>query len=285
MSFRNTPSMVEAKAVCRFNGFLALFLLLFAAPFLPLLSTSAHAVTLAWTASTSTGVTGYNLYYGTTSGSYGTKVNVGNTTSYALSSLQTGATYYFAVTDYNSSGTESGYSNQISYTVSSGCTYTISPTSQSFATVGGTGSVGVTTQSGCAWKAASGAPWMTITSGSSGTGSGSVGYSVAANSGASRTAASTIASQTLTVTEAAAQTQTTYTITASAGTGGSISPSGSVSVASGSGRTFTVTHASGYSVYRVTVDGVSVGRPTSYTFSNVKANHTISASFSRSWWW
>ena len=71
----------------------------------------------------------------------------------------------------------------------------------------------------------------------------------------------------------------TYTITASAGTGGTISPSGSVGVNAGSNQTFTITPSSGYTVSGVTVDGSSVGAVTSYTFSNVTANHTINATF------
>ncbi len=71
-----------------------------------------------------------------------------------------------------------------------------------------------------------------------------------------------------------------YTITASAETGGSISPSGAVSVAAGGSKTFTITPANGYQVYCVRVDGDCVGAVSSYTFSNVTANHTIVASFS-----
>ncbi len=72
-----------------------------------------------------------------------------------------------------------------------------------------------------------------------------------------------------------------YTITSSAGTGGYISPSGSVSIAHGGSRTFQIVAASGYRISSVLVDGVSVGAVSSYTFSNVRANHTISASFTR----
>lgn len=70
-----------------------------------------------------------------------------------------------------------------------------------------------------------------------------------------------------------------YTISASAGAGGSISPAGSVSVTGGLYKTFTITAASGYRVANVVVDGVSLGTRTSYTFTNVGAGHTISASF------
>jgi hypothetical protein len=70
-----------------------------------------------------------------------------------------------------------------------------------------------------------------------------------------------------------------YTITASAGGNGAISPTGSVSVASGTNKTFTITPAVGFTVASVLVDGLSVGAVTTYTFSGVTANHTISATF------
>jgi hypothetical protein len=71
----------------------------------------------------------------------------------------------------------------------------------------------------------------------------------------------------------------TFTISASAGSNGSISPSGTVSVAYGASRTYTISAAAGYRVADVQVDGSSVGAVSSYTFSNVTAAHTISASF------
>ena len=80
------------------------------------------------------------------------------------------------------------------------CTYTISPASRSFSASGGIGTVDVTTGSGCTWAATSNDPWITITSGFSGTGDGTVGYSVAAfASGNSRTGTLNIAGQTFVV--------------------------------------------------------------------------------------
>jgi len=70
-----------------------------------------------------------------------------------------------------------------------------------------------------------------------------------------------------------------YTITASAGANGSISPSGAVSVNHGSNQSFAITPNTGYHVADVLVNGTSVGAVTSYTFNNVTANHTISATF------
>jgi hypothetical protein len=71
----------------------------------------------------------------------------------------------------------------------------------------------------------------------------------------------------------------TYTITASAGEGGSISPSGSVSVTENNNQNFTITANSGFVIGDVLVNGSSVGAVGTYTFTNVTANQTISASF------
>jgi beta-glucanase (GH16 family) len=79
---------------------------------------------------------------------------------------------------------------------------------------------------------------------------------------------------------AAAQAAVLFTLTASAGANGSISPSGGVSVAQGGSQTFSMVPASGYAVSGVTVDGTSVGALGSYTFTNVQADHSISAAFS-----
>ncbi len=85
------------------------------------------------------------------------------------------------------------------------CTYSISPTSQSFEASGGSGSVSVTATNGCSWTAVSNASWITVTSGSSGTGNGTVNYSVASNSStSSRTGTMTIAGSTFTVSQSGA---------------------------------------------------------------------------------
>ncbi|MDO8915580.1 MAG: YCF48-related protein [Coriobacteriia bacterium] len=73
----------------------------------------------------------------------------------------------------------------------------------------------------------------------------------------------------------------TYTITASADAYGSISPPGASTVASGTSLALTITPVAGYQVAYVLVDGGSVGAVTSYTFTNVTADHTISAVFSQ----
>jgi hypothetical protein len=84
------------------------------------------------------------------------------------------------------------------------CSFSINPTSASFAAAGGTGSVTVTTQAGCNWTAASNNSFITITSGASGSGSGTVNYSVAANTSTARNGSLTIAGLTHSVSQAAA---------------------------------------------------------------------------------
>jgi uncharacterized repeat protein (TIGR01451 family) len=69
------------------------------------------------------------------------------------------------------------------------------------------------------------------------------------------------------------------TITASAGANGNISPVALVTLVQGSSQAFTITPDLGYHVLDVLVDGFSVGAVTSYTFSSVAVNHTISATF------
>ncbi len=71
----------------------------------------------------------------------------------------------------------------------------------------------------------------------------------------------------------------TFTITASAGSNGSISPNGSVVVNAATSQTFTLTPAANYHIADVLVDGNSQGTVSTFTFSNITANHTISATF------
>jgi hypothetical protein len=84
------------------------------------------------------------------------------------------------------------------------CTYQLSAASASAPSGASTGtSIGVTAPVGCLWIAASGpnSNFLTVTTGASGNGNGSVGYTVAANAGLSRVGTITIAGQTYTVTQ------------------------------------------------------------------------------------
>ena len=69
------------------------------------------------------------------------------------------------------------------------------------------------------------------------------------------------------------------TIIVSSGPNGTIGPAGQIIVPRGGDQTFTITPSEDYGVKDVLVDGISVGAVSSYTFTNVDTNHTISASF------
>ncbi len=76
----------------------------------------AADIPLAWDANTEADLAGYKVYYGTTSGAYGTPIVIGKQTTYTITGLSAG-TYYIAVTAFNTSGLESGFSNEVSTTI------------------------------------------------------------------------------------------------------------------------------------------------------------------------
>ena len=83
------------------------------------------------------------------------------------------------------------------------CNYVISPTGASVGASATNGSVAVTAGSGCVWTATTNASWLRITSGSSGSGNGTVSYTVDANCSASaRVGTMTIAGFTFIVNQA-----------------------------------------------------------------------------------
>ncbi len=91
------------------------------------------------------------------------------------------------------------------------CTYNITPTSKNHSNIAETGSVTATAPTGCNWTAKSNVSWAKIISGSTGTGTGTVQYSIDANIGADRSGALTIAGQTFTLKQEG-QTSCTYNI-------------------------------------------------------------------------
>jgi hypothetical protein len=71
-------------------------------------------IRLEWDHSASSGVTGYHIYWGTTSGIYGAqKVTTGYVQTAMVSGLNPGTGYFFAATAFDAEGNESGYSNEI----------------------------------------------------------------------------------------------------------------------------------------------------------------------------
>jgi Abnormal spindle-like microcephaly-assoc'd, ASPM-SPD-2-Hydin len=80
-----------------------------------------HTVDLSWNASTSTSITGYNVYRGALSGGPYSKINLALATSmsYSDSTVQSGQTYYYATTAVDTAGVESSYSNEVQVVVPS----------------------------------------------------------------------------------------------------------------------------------------------------------------------
>jgi len=82
------------------------------------LNASAADITIAWDANTEADLAGYKIYYGTGSRNYTTSEDVGNATSYTITNLDEGVTYYFAAKAYDTSQNESDYSAELVYTIS-----------------------------------------------------------------------------------------------------------------------------------------------------------------------
>ncbi|MET0753771.1 MAG: Calx-beta domain-containing protein [Pyrinomonadaceae bacterium] len=82
------------------------------------------------------------------------------------------------------------------------CAYSISSASSNIPATASSGTFGIIATEGCAWTAASGASWITLTSGASGSGNGTVGFTVAANTSVNqRTGTIVAAGKTFTVTQ------------------------------------------------------------------------------------
>ena len=84
----------------------------------------AAQATLSWTASSSyvgggslSGPIGYKIHQGTASGNYSQTIDAGAQTSYTANNLSDGATYYFAVSAYDSLGNESALSAEVNKSV------------------------------------------------------------------------------------------------------------------------------------------------------------------------
>jgi hypothetical protein len=88
------------------------------------------------------------------------------------------------------------------------CSYTVGlATPASFPSGGGSGTASVAAASGCAWTATSNSSFVNITGGSSGSGNGTVSFSVLSNGSTStRSGSMTIAGQTVTITQAGVST-------------------------------------------------------------------------------
>lgn len=179
---------------------------------------SAESVAVEW--DPSEGATGYTLRWGTAPGSYPNSADAGNSTTFIITGLTAGKTYWAVVQAYNATEV-SGYSNVLEFTVPgttpapapAPCSYSINPGAATVAYGAATGVIDVATQAGCAWTASSASSFLTFSNGSGRTGPGTVTYSIAANSTTSaRIGTATVAGKAFSVSQAAAPPSCTYSI-------------------------------------------------------------------------
>ncbi len=244
----------------RFFGYLfkslvvSLFVLLYFCP-----DALAQQAQLAWDPDVSE-VAGYDVYYGISSGRYSATLDVGNTTTATLQNLSSPA-YYVAVAAHDSNNNQSSLSPELviySMTASAGAGGTIAPSGSFFQSQGASQTFVITPAAG--YQIAG-----VLVDGQS---VGPAGAYTLTGISAPHTISATFAA-----------TVTNYAITATAGANGSISPSPSVTVNSGASQTFVITPNNGYRAASMLADGVSVGAVSTYTFSNVTANHAIAVTF------
>ena len=117
LKIQSSAQKIQFALLNRRCYFLFLLLLSLALFVLPLPAAHSAPVDLQWDPNPEPELVGYKIYWGTSSGNYTSSIDVGNTTNYTIEGLDEGRTYYFAATAYDGSNNESGYSNQISYTV------------------------------------------------------------------------------------------------------------------------------------------------------------------------
>lgn len=149
-----------------------------------------------------------------------------------------GITYQARAVAVGPGGTAaSPLSNTFAFSVTPSCSYALTPATQSVSTGGGGASVSVTAPAGCAWNATSSAEWLTIVSGGSGSGSGTIGLSAAANpQAASRSATVSAGGQSVTLIQSGGCVFTVSPTTVSAHAGVS---TGTISVTAAAGCSWT----------------------------------------------
>ncbi len=125
---RRSP-MFQVASIIRIHKTLGGFVLgcCLAITFTGIQSASANSATLQWAGNSESDLMGYKIYQGTTPGSYGPSIDVGNNTIYTARNLQSGRKYFFAVTAYDNRGNESPPSVEVSLQTSVPLTDSLQP--------------------------------------------------------------------------------------------------------------------------------------------------------------
>lgn len=142
------------------------------------------------------------------------------------------------------------------------CTYSVSPGTQSVGAGGGTGTVSVSTQAGCAWTAGSNATWLRVVSGASGSGNGQVSFAADPNASASaRSAAIAVQGQAATVSQDGLSCS--YAVEPATASVPSAGGSGSFGLATGGACSWSVSTSQGW----LTASPMSGTGPTNITYT------------------
>jgi hypothetical protein len=81
------------------------------------ISLIAASVEVSWTANAESDLAGYKVYYGTQSGTYTSTLNAGKVTTASIDNLETGKTYYIAMSAYDTFANESEKSAEVTITI------------------------------------------------------------------------------------------------------------------------------------------------------------------------
>lgn len=108
----------------------------------------AASILVNWNANTESDLAGYIVYYGVQSGVYSAAVDVNKVTSYQINNATTGATYYIALSAYDTSGNESNLSTEASIYVPT----TVPPTTPTVTTLSPAKGAVVSTNPYFTWK-------------------------------------------------------------------------------------------------------------------------------------
>jgi len=149
------------------------------------------------------------------------------------------------------------------------CTYSVTPTTLSVLSTGTSRTLSVITGTMCSWTATSTASWLTITSGASDTGLGSVVFAIAPNTSTSpRTGTLLVAGYTITVNQGAASCS--YSVTPTSFSVGTLESTNTISVTTGTLCTYTAT----VSVPWITITSGATGSGLTPVTFRVDANPT-----------
>jgi uncharacterized repeat protein (TIGR02543 family) len=229
---------------------------------------------LAWDANTELDLAGYRVYYGTSSGNYGSPVSVGNVTTYTLTGLTQGPTYFVAVTAIDTLLDESGYSNGVSGAATDGTqTFTLASNPTGLQVL--VDSVTYTAPQTFSWAAGSS---HTLSLSSPQAGSAGTRYAFASwSDGGAQNHTITAPSASTTYT---ANFTTLYSLSTAVNPsgGGTVSPSGTNWYDNGQSASISAIASSGYAFSGWSGDASGTTNPITMTMNGKK---TVTATFLR----